>query len=94
MFQAVKEKMYSTVAALVFVTDRFNYWQGSSHTTLQLVEYLKTNSPDTAIAPQILIRKVRVMKNAGDLHGIYTCDSIYQFCIYSRSRICMHSLTN
>lgn len=63
--------MYSTVAALVFVTDRFNYWQGSSHTTLQLVEYLKTNSPDTAIAPQILIRKVRVMKNAGDLHGIY-----------------------
>ena len=70
LFQAVKEKMYSTVAALVFVTDRFSYWQGSSHTTLQLVEYLKTNSPGTAIAPQLLIRKVRVMKNAGDLHGI------------------------
>lgn len=61
--------MYSTVAALVFVTDRFSYWQGSSHTTLQLVKYLKTNSPGTAIAPQLLIRKVRVMKNAGDLHG-------------------------
>jgi len=63
--------MYSTVAALVFVTDRFSYWQGNSHTTLQAVEYLKSNSPGTAIAPQLLIRKVRVMKNAGDLHG--TC---------------------
>ena len=70
LFQAVKERMYNTVAALVFVTDRFSYWQGSSHTTLQLVEYLKTNNPGTAIAPQLLIRKVRVMKNAGDLHGI------------------------
>lgn len=69
MFQAVKEKMHGTVAALVFVTDRFTYWQGSSHTTLQLVEYLKTNSPGIPIAPQLLIRKVRVMKNAGDLHG-------------------------
>ena len=86
--------MYNTVAALLFVTDRFSYWQGSSHTTLQLVEYLQTNSPGTAIAPQLLIRKVRVMKNAGDLHGIYkyTCDSVYQFCVNSRSIICMHAL--
>ena len=66
----MKEKRYTTVAALVFVMDRFTYWQGSSHTTLQLVEYLKTNSPDTPIAPQLLIRKVRVMKNTGDLQGI------------------------
>lgn len=63
------EKQYGTVAALVFVMDRFSYWQGSSHTTLQLVDFLKTNSPTTPIAPQLLIRKARVMKNAGDLHG-------------------------
>ena len=65
------EKQYGTVAALVFVMDRFSYWQGSSHTTLQLVDFLKTNSPTTPIAPQLLIRKARVMKNAGDLHGVY-----------------------
>lgn len=76
--------MYSTVAALVFVTDRFSYWQGSSHTTIQLVEYLKTNSPGTAIAPQLLIRKVRVMKNAGDLHGIlYSLASLSVRSVYA-----------
>ena len=71
MFHALKQKKYNVVAALVFVMDRFTYWQGSSHTTLQLVDYLKANSPDTPIAPQLLIRKVRIMKNAGDLQGNY-----------------------
>ena len=66
----MKEKKYSSVAALVFVMDRFTYWQGISQTTLQLVEYLKTNSPTTPIAPQLLIRNVRIMKNAGNLQGI------------------------
>ena len=54
----------------MFVTDRFSYWQGSSKRTLQLVEHLETHSPDTAIAPQLIIRKVRIMKNTGDLQGI------------------------
>ncbi|KAJ7331181.1 alpha-protein kinase 1 [Desmophyllum pertusum] len=49
--------------------DRFTYWQGISQTTLQLVEYLKANSPTTPIAPQLLIRNVRIMKNAGNLQG-------------------------
>ena len=71
LFHALKQKKYNVVAALVFVMDRFTYWQGSSHTTLQLVDYLKANSPDTPIAPQLLIRKVRIMKNAGDLQGNY-----------------------
>ena len=69
MFHALKQKKYNVVAALVFVMDRFTYWQGNSHTTLQLVDYLKANSADTPIAPQLLIRKVRIMKNAGDLQG-------------------------
>ena len=71
LFHALKLKKYNVVAALVFVMDRFTYWQGSSHTTLQLVDYLKANSPDTPIAPQLLIRKVRIMKNTGDLQGNY-----------------------
>lgn len=57
------------MGALVFVMDRFTYWQGMSNRTLQLVEYLKTNSPDIPIAPQLLIRNVRIMKNAGNLQG-------------------------
>ena len=64
------EERYNKVAALVFVMDRFSYWQGSSHRTLRLVDYLKKNSPATPIAPQLLIRKARVMKNAGNLHGM------------------------
>ena len=71
LFHALKQKKYNVVAALVFVMDRFTYWQGSSHTTLQLVDYLKANSPDTPIAPQLLIRKVRIMKNKGNLQGSY-----------------------
>nr|XP_058972304.1 alpha-protein kinase 1-like isoform X3 [Pocillopora verrucosa] len=70
LFHAMKEKRYRTVGALVFVMDRFTYWQGMSNRTLQLVEYLKTNSPDIPIAPQLLIRNVRIMKNAGNLQGI------------------------
>lgn len=53
----------------MFVLDRFTYWQGMSHRTLQFVEYLKTNSPGIPIAPQLLIRNVRIMKNAGNLQG-------------------------
>ena len=70
LFHAMKEKRYRTVGALVFVMDRFTYWQGMSNRTLQIVEYLKTNSPDIPIAPQLLIRNVRIMKNAGNLQGI------------------------
>lgn len=78
LFHALKQKKYNVVAALVFVMDRFTYWQGSSHTTLQLVDYLKANSPDTPIAPQLLIRKVRIMKNAGDLQGNYQNNALTQ----------------
>ena len=78
MFHAVKEKKYSTVAALVFVMDRFTYWQGMSQRTLQLIEYLKTNSPGTPIAPQLLIRNVRIMKNAGNLQGIIFVSLLFE----------------
>lgn len=78
------EKIYNTVAALVFVMDRFSYWQGSSHRTLELVDYLKTNSPVTPIAPQLLIRKARVMKNAGNLHGMKVT-AIFHFSVSSGS---------
>ena len=76
------EKIYNTVAALLFVMDRFSYWQGSSHTTLELVDYLKTNSPVTPIAPQLLIRKARVMKNDGKLHGMKV-RAIFNFSVSS-----------
>ena len=45
------------------------YWQEGSHTTMRLVDYLQANSPYTPIAPQLVIRKARVMKNDGDLQG-------------------------
>ena len=82
LHHAVKENNYDTVAALVFVMDRFSYWQGSSHKTLELVDYLKTNSPVTPIAPQLLIRKARVMKNAGNLHGMKVT-AIFNFSVSS-----------
>ena len=50
--------------------DRFSYWQGSSGTSLRIVKYLETYSPETAIAPQLVMRKARVMKNRGDLQGM------------------------
>ena len=70
LFHALQLKKYNTVAALVFVMDRFSYWQGSSGTSLRIVKYLETYSPETAIAPQLVMRKARVMKNRGDLQGM------------------------
>ena len=35
-----------------------------------MAEYIEQKSPETAIAPQVVIRRVRVMKNAGNIQGL------------------------
>ena len=39
---------------------------------LNVANYIGKKSPNTAIAPQVVIRKVRVMKNNGDIQGMKT----------------------
>ncbi len=63
-------KNYETAAALVFLMDRFTYWQGTAQGTKSIVEYIEKKSKTTAIAPQLVIRKARLLKNDGDIQGI------------------------
>ena len=70
LFSALVEENYKSASAILFVMDRFIYWQGLSKTGLKVAKYIEKKSPNTAIAPQIVIRKVRVMKNNGDIQGI------------------------
>lgn len=42
---------------------------GRSPALLRVVDEIMHISPTTAIAPQVILRKARVMKDSGDLHG-------------------------
>ncbi|XP_048575971.1 uncharacterized protein LOC5511752 isoform X3 [Nematostella vectensis] len=67
LFHAYVQEEFSKLAALVFVLDRFLYWQGSEKVTLTVLDHIQRRSPHNAIAPQLLIRQARIMKNKGNL---------------------------
>ncbi|EDO40069.1 predicted protein, partial [Nematostella vectensis] len=69
----VLKEEFSKLAALVFVLDRFLYWQGSEKVTLTVLDHIQRRSPHNAIAPQLLIRQARIMKNKGNLQGKLWC---------------------
>ncbi|XP_046577085.1 uncharacterized protein LOC124284980 isoform X2 [Haliotis rubra] len=56
-------------ACIAFTVDRASYWSGTSKPLLQIVEFIKEKCPEVAIAPQIQVRKARLLKDEGDLHG-------------------------
>lgn len=56
-------------SAVAFVLDRFMYWYGGAKVILNVVSQLEACDQSPAIAPQMLIRKARVLKDSGDLHG-------------------------
>lgn len=58
-----------TMAALIYVVDRAAYRFGASRALLQVLDILLDRAPHTPVAPQVIIRKARVMKDDGDLHG-------------------------
>eukprot|EP00794_Sanderia_malayensis_P009178 gene9178-10152_t len=60
---------YEAAASLVFLMDRFTYWQGTSKGTISIAAYIRRNSKTTAIAPQVIVREARLKKNEGDLQG-------------------------
>ncbi|CAH1777725.1 unnamed protein product [Owenia fusiformis] len=64
---AIDSDDFPTAAAALFLIDRFMYWFGGSPTLLRLIATIEESSPDTPIAPQIMIRKARVKKDRGQL---------------------------
>jgi len=74
------------LAALVLVLDRFMYWHGDTKRTMDVVDYIQKNSPETAIAPQLVIRRARFMKNEGNLRGMLSMIVLHDIIIY-RSEI-------
>ncbi|XP_078660086.1 alpha-protein kinase 1-like [Branchiostoma floridae x Branchiostoma belcheri] len=66
---AVQCENYPRAVAILFLLDRYAFWQGTSPRLLQIIDDIRQNSPSTAVPPQIIIRKARVLTNAGDLHG-------------------------
>ncbi|CAI9723490.1 Hypothetical predicted protein [Octopus vulgaris] len=64
-------------SALAFVVDRFMYWYGGSKVLLNIIDHILVLSPSTVIAPQLTIRRARIMKDNGNLHGaIEVLDSL------------------
>ena len=59
------------MAAILFLIDRYIYWQGGSQTLLDLVDSIIKEKPEVPIAPQLVIRKTRVLRTSGDLQGVY-----------------------
>ena len=55
-------------ASLAYVVDRATYWSNASKALLHVVDLIKQADPEIAIAPQVQVRKARVLKDEGDLH--------------------------
>jgi alpha-kinase len=66
---AFQAKDFNMAACLAYVVDRATYWSGASEALLRVVDLIKQADPLVAIAPQIQVRKARVLKDEGDLHG-------------------------
>eukprot|EP00058_Branchiostoma_floridae_P028201 XP_002613692.1 hypothetical protein BRAFLDRAFT_250348 [Branchiostoma floridae] len=62
-------KSYPRAVAILFLLDRYAFWQGTSPRLLKAIDDIRQNSPSTPVPPQIVIRKARVLTNAGDLQG-------------------------
>ena len=69
MYHAYLQKNFKKLAAVTFVLDRFLFWQGDKKISMAIVDYIQEQSPETAIAPQLLVRRARNMKNEGNLRG-------------------------
>ncbi|XP_031574980.1 alpha-protein kinase 1-like isoform X2 [Actinia tenebrosa] len=67
LYHAYVEENFKKMAALVLVLDRFLYWQGEGKIAMDIVDHIQSRSPQTAIAPQLVIRRVRFMKSNGSL---------------------------
>ncbi|XP_040887469.1 alpha-protein kinase 1 isoform X2 [Toxotes jaculatrix] len=56
-----------TALAVIFLVDRFLYWTDESSRLLKITKLLHRSHPDTAVAPQLVIRQARVYLNSGKL---------------------------
>ena len=62
-------KDHENMAAILFLIDRYIYWQGGSQTLLNIVDSIMKEKPELPIAPQLVIRKARVLQTSGNLQG-------------------------
>ncbi|GAB1598861.1 hypothetical protein Ahia01_000163300, partial [Argonauta hians] len=66
---AIECNFFHYASAIAFVVDRFMYWYGGSRLLLTIIDHILEVSPSTMIAPQLTIRRARIMKDDGNLHG-------------------------
>ncbi|XP_067652623.1 alpha-protein kinase 1-like [Haliotis asinina] len=66
---AIEAGDFKMASCIAFTVDRASYWSGTSKPLLQIVDFIKEKCPEVAIAPQIQVRKARLLKDEGDLHG-------------------------
>eukprot|EP00794_Sanderia_malayensis_P006373 gene6373-7106_t len=67
LYHSLFEGDYEDAAAIAFLIDRYMFWKGNARSLLAIVDYIQRQCPDAPIAPQLLTRQVRVLKNYGDL---------------------------
>ena len=93
----MKAEDYDTAAAIAYVADRAAYRFGLSRALLKTVDEILLKSPQTPVAPQVVIRKARIMKDDGDLHGAMKVldavltkrNSHFEMCKYECVSVCV-----
>jgi alpha-kinase len=78
---AYSEKSYKTAAAVAFLLDRFMYWYGNPEYILNKVEQIRKEAPTTPIAPQVILRKARFLKDGGSLQN---AEKTLDFILYDK----------
>ena len=76
--QAIKEELYSKAIALAFLLDRYMYWSGKGEYLHELIGLIRTKCPEGRVAPQLLIRKARLLKDQG---AVQEADELLKYLI-------------
>ncbi|XP_055959422.1 alpha-protein kinase 1 [Patella vulgata] len=66
---ALEWDCYKLASAIVFLVDRASYRYGNSKQLMNIVDFIWQMEPDTRIVPQVIVRRARLMKDSGNLHG-------------------------
>ncbi|KAK6185481.1 hypothetical protein SNE40_007703 [Patella caerulea] len=66
---ALEWDCFEMASAIIFLVDRAAYRYGNSNQIMKMVDLILQLRPDTCTAPQVILRKARLMKDSGDLHG-------------------------
>eukprot|EP00794_Sanderia_malayensis_P009176 gene9176-10150_t len=67
LYHMVLENNYDEASAVIFLIDRYTFWNGTCKAALSVLSYIEEKSPQTPVPPQVVVRKARILKNDGNI---------------------------